>query len=264
MNQEPFFTDTREIRSLLPETAALHIAESEADSRDARISTVQFLNVQTPAGGKGNVTMPGTVTVFVGRRGTPALEDVRRSAAGEQESSNRLTDRLRSQFSARKRVSLQDAVKRVVAEPVFAELRLRNRTVARHLFAPDMETLCVATLPYTGGPIDPNEFELVEYLKSGTQDGLDAVILKHDPPLTAAEQAALSAVGRSSINAAVASPCDADLVEVAVMVLLFAALLKPADFTQFEHISDARVRELGPQATVRELMQMRRQLLKTK
>ena len=264
-HDERFFTSSHEITALLPEVGALHTATSEADYREARISTVAFLTMPPPRRAEDAVlTMPGTVTLFLAKRGSSLLDAVRRVPTADADHIRKLTGQLRQQYSGRKRVaSLDAAVKQVVAQPVFAELRLHNRTLARHLFVPDDNAVCVVTLPYTGGDLAPDAFQLVEYLKEGAKETLDAVILKHDPPLSASERAALAVVGDRAVNASlVAAPCDTDLVEVVLMVLLYVALAKPADFTQWEHLTDDRIREIGAQATVRQLMEVRRQALK--
>jgi hypothetical protein len=84
-----------------------------------------------------------------------------------------------------------------------------------------------------------------------------------DPPLNPMGAAALAAISSGLPNAGpVSGPCDADLVEAVVMVLLSTLLGKPGDFTSERHIAEDRIREIGPEATVRELMLMRREAIK--
>jgi hypothetical protein len=259
-----FVTRTRASLELMPDVGALHIADDEAYAREARTRVVEMLTMDVPKrADQIPATMPGTLTLFLARRGSSLLDEVRGVARADRNSARRLSDRLRRQFAERKRVPLSEAVQQLVSQRVFAELRFGDRTVARNLFVPDDESVCVVTLPYTGAELVPDAFRLIEYSMSGADQSLDAVILKYDPPISAAERAALAAADPSLPNGGpVSGPCDADLVEAVVMVLLYALLLKPGDFTADQHVAEERIREIGPNATARELMQIRREAIK--
>ncbi len=264
MADDLFVTRTRASLELMPDVGALHIADDEAYAREARTRVVEMLTLDAPKRADHiPATMPGTLTLFLARPGSRLLDDVRGVARADRDSTRRLSDKLRRQFAGRKQVSLPEAVQQLLSQRVFAELRFGDRTVARNLFVPDDESVCVVTLPYTGAELARDAFRLIEYSVKGADQTLDAVILKHDPPISSAERAALAAAAASLPNGGpVSGPCDADLVEAAFMVLLFAILAKPGDFTADQHVAEERIREIGPNATARELMQIRREAVK--
>ena len=103
--------------------------------------------------------------------------------------------------------------------------------------------------------------QFVEYYNDPAAS-LDVVAVRNSVTLTPAEQAALNQAAYTGLNGnPVAGPCDADFVEALLMVLLYAALLRPADMSD-QHISEEVIKEIGPDATARELLFLRRSLLK--
>ncbi|GIH16662.1 hypothetical protein [Rugosimonospora africana] len=261
---DQFVTKTYDSKIIMPDIGALHVADDEIYEREARVKGVEMLTVRVPQKDPVPSTNPGTLTLFLARAGSGTIEAARAAAAADRASAEKLSDLLRAQFETRKMVPLTAAVDQLVAQPVFAELRMSNRTLARNLFVPADASMCVATLPYTGADLDPAAFQLVEYARPGAAEGYDAVILKYDPPITDLERAALAAAGSIPNGGPVTAPCDADLVEVALMVLLYALLLKPVDFNADQHLTDEEIRKIGPQATARELMQIRREFIKNR
>lgn len=131
--------------------------------------------------------------------------------------------------------------------------------------------VAVVPLPYNGGRLAEKGLQLIEHPLSDEVDSLEAIALRHRPDLTAAEAAALEKVppaesalniGNSPGNQAcsVVLLTVAVVVEVAIVVVTFTITGK-VDIEHVEHFSDAELRELGPAATARELVQRRRTAL---
>jgi hypothetical protein len=134
------------------------------------------------------------------------------------------------------------------------------------LYVPDDLDVCVVPMAYNGGSLALDEFTLVEHFLPGTDTQLEAVALRHSPPLSPAERAALAAVPDDQCEMNVTSPmmCYAitgvTIVATVIAVTSFCyQITKPPE--DEPSISDEEVATLGPSATARKLLAIRRQIL---
>ena len=204
------------------------------------------------------------MTVFIAAKGAPILERVREAAAGRGDAE--LAEALVKRFSGRSRQSYYRAYRLLRKAPSFAELRYGGRTLGTHLFPPPDTGLLVLENPYNGGRLAPQELTLVEHLRDDVEGRLDAVALRRAPKLSALELTVLEQVPEDQLEMNLsmrANCCDSvtDFAQV-VIAVTFAMLCMSADpVEEIDPLDEERIRKLGPAASARVLLEIRREAL---
>ncbi|MBJ7341724.1 hypothetical protein [Mycolicibacterium sp.] len=130
----------------------------------------------------------------------------------------------------------------------------------------------MVSLPYNGGEIDEQRLELVEYPAAGSSAALDAIAIVHPPTLSDVERHVLAELGPDSRgeNLGPGLRCYAACAVGGALLLTVAATLcgsktySTADREKRElqnRLTDDAVSSLGPAATARELLAIRRAML---
>ncbi|SRR6266568_7821350 len=238
-------------------------AAEEAESRPIRHSSVRIIEYR-PARVEGRVLAPaGSVMVYVGKKGSPALARIREAAEKGSGSDVRVAEELMAQYNGRKLLSPYRAWRLLEAAPVFADIRYGGRTIAKNLFVPPgVDAVWIAS-PYNGGSLLPAELTLVEHLKEGTKASLEAVALRHEPPLTAAERAALKNVPESQLelNLAPNGACCDNVTDVLQIIIAATFAMLCGDPLPDVHIAEDEIKSLSPTAAAIQLMDIRREAL---
>jgi hypothetical protein len=251
-------------RSLPEAFEPLRAVALEVEARPSRTSNIEVLDYQ-PSHVNEHLFLakPGTVTLFVAKRDAEVLSEIRQVVTTGGDRERLLTARLMAQFERRTVVTLEKAAATLIEQPVFASVRYHGRTLAQSLFVPDDLDVCVVPMPYNGGYLSRDEFTLVEHYSPGAEDRLEAVVIRHAPPLSRAERAALEAVPSDQREWSVSSPmmCYA-LTGVAIV----GAVIGATSFCyQIEaprrEIPEEEIRKIGPAATARKLLAIRRRIL---
>jgi hypothetical protein len=173
----------------------------EAEAREIRLTKLETL--ENRLGDKFHI--PGSIIVFVGRHGTPALATVRKAMSGDAASFEAVSGTIRKQFQNGKQMGLEDLAKTAVASPVFADLRYAGVTLNTGIFLPQGVDLAPIVLPYNGGELAAEGFTLAEHILQGAKDGLEAVAVVTHPKLSKAELASLTRVDPSQLSLNVGS-----------------------------------------------------------
>jgi hypothetical protein len=248
------------------ELLPLRTVAMELEARPSRKSAIEVLDYR-PLHNERHLLLakPGTVTLYLAKRGAPVLSEVRRlAAAGGND--RLLSARLMSQFEKRAVVSMERAAALLVEQPVFASVRYEGRTLAQSLYVPNDLDVCVVPMAYNGGDLSLDGFSLVEHFLPSADTQLEAVALRHAPPLSAAERAALAAVPDDQVEWNVTSPmmCYAitgvTIVATVIAVTSFCYQIQKQDEDE-PSISDEEIAEIGPAATARKLLAIRRRIL---
>jgi hypothetical protein len=214
----------------------------------------------------------GTVTVFLARPGSGLFKTIGAAASKPGDGEDRRAAALvLRQFYDRKPKPLEEAAALVRRQPIIAELRYGGATLVENLFVPEDLEVTVVNLPYNGGRIAPEGFTLAEYYLEDEVPSLDILVLKSEPPLSAAEKAALKAVPEDMLAINVANgpgegACDILLLTAAVAVEVVVewatfTLVKAFDDHSMDHINPGAIKELGPVGTARALVNLRREIL---
>jgi len=183
---------------------ALNAATLEAERRALRQRRLAVFDYQ-PSSKEAVVALaaPGTVTLYLGRRGEPMLRQIAETAMRKGRDDARLALKIREGLERRERqrMSVPEAVDLLVKQPVFADLRYGGKTVASHLFVPDDMDIVSVVMPYNGGRLARGGFTLVEHIAEGSHAALTGLLVRAAPPLTRAEAVALSLVPSSQLEA---------------------------------------------------------------
>lgn len=259
-------------RELPASIQALRPVSIEIESRPSRVSRIDVLDYRPGHQNySGLLAKPGTVTLFVARHGAEIIDRIREAVASDggddRHSGHAGLDRqiaaeLTAQFRARTMVSIEEAVSTLLVQPAFASVRYGERTMAQSLFAPDGVEACVIAMPYNGGYVADDSFKLVEHYLPGSDERLTAVAVRHAPPLTPAERAALRAVPPDQREWSIGQPmaCYA-ITAITVTLVLAGATYACPGIVEPEELPDETIKELGPAATARKLLALRRQVL---
>jgi hypothetical protein len=269
-------------------------AVAEADPFDRVIQDEQRRSIRTtrldvvdnhPKGRSKNPVfgLPGTMTLVVGRKGSGALEEFR-AALGE--GGDRLVQiqkkmAVKYEALAKQSQTADSAVKKLLAEPVIADIRYGGVVLNSGIHLPRGMDLAVGVLPYNGGRLAREGFTLVEHFKEGSDAALEAVVVEAAPDLSAAEKAALKLVppDQLSRNVGTALSCRTTWIAVTVVgatlvgivaigalnaaTVIAIAAITAAHLAKPVHITDEQIAKLGPAASAREILAMRRKAVQT-
>jgi hypothetical protein len=246
---------------------------AEAASRPIRHRQVEIVELEA------NETSPprplaiqGAITLYLARSGAPILGEIREALKVGGQLEQDLANRLQQQFDSRPVLPIKEAVEVLVREPVFADLCYGKSTIAQHLCVPDGVDVAHLVFPYNGGRLAASGFTLVERFRDGETASLDALLVRNSPALSAAEKAALAQVpaDQNELNVGLAYDCEYTTVAVTVVaaaaacaVGVRAALVATSlcAVLNHQHIPEEAILELGPAASARELLKLRRDVL---
>ena len=159
-------------------------------------------------------------------------------------------------------LSIQAAARKMIKENVLADIRCGGATVMRNVFIPEDTGFCAIVLPYNGGKLPA--LSLVEHVRTQGAKNIVAIAVRHTPPLTKAEKAAIGTLPAYEGNLIPIVPlCWAwSVIAIAALVTLVAGCASSSlQAEEALHLSDEDVKRLGPEATARELLQLRRKAL---
>lgn len=237
-------------------------AAADEESRRRRLTPVEILDYRPTDDQEVRLAAPGSITLFVGRRGDERLRRLREIADGGQDDGS-LAAGLREQHAARRPLS-PDRIKEILENAgVYATLRCGARTLAAHIVLPGPDDLAVIPCAYNGGRLPAEDLTLVEHLRDDSEDALEVVALKADPVLTAAEAAALELVGddQLELNIAPNADCAESMTAYAILILIALAISVP-DPSPIEHLDETALNAFGPERSARELMSLRQRAIR--
>ena len=249
-------------------------AHDEAQARPVRVTKLEVIN-NTPKSATAvhHVGAPGTITVFVARKGSGALDDVRATIAEGDDRVDRLMERLKKGSDRTRANSDREFVEMMLRAPVFADIRFGGDILNRGLFLPPQTDLIFTTFAYNGGRLPRDGFSLAEHYRDGSKVALEGLVVRVDPALSPAEKAALRLVPQDQLggNVTVAMRCrttwwavgffTAGLVGIGLLAAAACAVGFPVTAGQGVHLTAQELRRLGPSASARKLLAMRREAL---
>jgi hypothetical protein len=246
----------------------------EAASRPIRRRRLEVVDYQpADARPQTHLALEGTITILAARQGSKLMADIRASLSKGANTED-VAGRLYRQYKRRKRGSLTRALKTAVSQNVFADVLHGDRTLVEGLFVPSDLEVAFLPLPYNGALLADDGIVLVEHPLADDAEALDILVLRHAPPLTKAERAAIGKVPKEQRamnvgNSLGPRACSVLLltaavaVEVAVVAVTFAITGK-VDLMHMAHIRPSDLKKMGPSKSARVLAEKRRELLKRK
>ncbi|MEQ1949589.1 MAG: hypothetical protein ABL995_20525 [Bryobacteraceae bacterium] len=244
----------------------------EMESRPSVRSRIPVVRMAKTKRAAEFLAFPGTVTVFVAPQGSPVLAEIAAAVEGGSASITKTVARLVNTKVDRPRVELSDAAKAIAQQPVFGEVRYGGRALSSSLFTPEDAEAVVAALPYNGGPLDESGLTFAQFYQEGSSRRLDAIAVVHPPDLTAAEEAALAQLPPDDAGNSLGSvtrcwaACAAGGALLVTLVATLCCMKRVTDASWEAAERAAMLKEspekLGPSATARRLLSLRRQILR--
>jgi len=263
------------------DNAVLATFVDEEESRATRTSPIEAtqLDISRDNRDKQVLGLPGTVTFYLGYRGSPAMATLRQLVKTPATSPPAADVKKLLALPPRDaRVTKDEAVRAIKREPVLADIRYAGKTLVSRVLAQKTK-LTVAVCPYNGGRLNSSAFSLVEHVKDGRTEALDAVAIVCAPPLTAAEKAAADKVRaeESEMNIGVALSermCETIglfLLGIVAGAAVWAAvdhfvgswngILRAEQIYDPVNLKPAEIDQRGPAGSARDLLQARRNML---
>jgi hypothetical protein len=209
----------------------------------------------------------GSIVLFWGRRDSdviPQLEDA--YARGDRRTLKKLSDDA-AQLMARRPVgTIEEGVDAVLTSPMYFDLLYGSKELARSLVLPEGNDYGALAFAYNGGAIDEGAFRLVEHATGESDVEYRTLLVRVPPDLTDLEREALEAVpqDQSFTNIGEATMCPA--ATVAIVLVVVALITKAGIWDDMTRrldevtLSDSQIDRLGPLATARELLALRREV----
>jgi hypothetical protein len=241
---------------------------ADQETREVRSTPVDIIPIDRQKGSKALADgLPGTVHVIVARKGSGVIEHLR-AALRDEKRFSRVIAGIVAPYRRRKAMLGSAALaKLTVRQPVFAELRSSGERLHSGLFVPPGAKAIPLVYPYNGGPL-PEKLELVEYVRAGQRQGLEAIALKSPPRLTRAEAAALKLAPKNQTGRNIGHSADCETTYLLVAALAVAAgtlaialATGTCGVIAQDHLRDDMIKRLGPGASARRLLEMRRKAL---
>lgn len=208
----------------------------------------------------------GTVTIFFARRGSEFLEQARSAfRAGKGKALQQLTEQVWKDLDARQPFTVEEAAEAVEASAVSAELRYGGKQLANGLVLPKGVEWGAVPLAYNGGELDHEAFRLVEHHRPHSDERLEAFVVVRPPELSELELRAVRSVPASMLEMNITTMLSPGFCVALVLVITAITNMGKAcgPGRKFPHLTDEQVRELGPEASARELLSLRREAFQT-
>lgn len=263
------------------ENALLATFADEDEARATRTSPIEVTNLVIGRDDRDQVlALPGTVTFYLGYRGSAAMATLRQLAqapAAKPPAAD--LKKLLALPPREKRVNEDEAVQAIRREPVLADIRYAGKTLVSRVLIAQKTKLTVAVCPYNGGRLNASSFSLVERVKEGRAEALDAVAIICAPPLTAAEQAAVDKVRAEESEMNIGVALSERMCET-IGLFLLGIVAGAAVWAAVDHFTNSwngiirneaifdpvdmkstEIERRGPAGSARVLLQRRRRLL---
>lgn len=253
--------------------SALQTIEADKAHRLPRRGRPKVIDYEPRSEGASFVP-PGSVTLFMAPSGSPFLEEVAAAfSKGDGGSITALQKKISDDGVGRKTVSFARSVRELTDARTYADLRYGSKTLAENLGLPNRIGFGIMSFPYNGGELDPREFELVEYVKNGIEEKLDAILVRRPPRLSRIEHEAIKAVPRDLLEVNIGNGGEAAVTVTTITIVAFVVAMHTPTLTgggrlAIERVRDRfdldlaedRIRQLGPVAGARELLAARHKI----
>ena len=249
--------------------ASLDKMQAIKHSRPLRYSNPKVL---TYDGEDTPLIREGSVTVFFAKKGSAFLKEVEGTFGTKDKNLQRLAVRELSRsiwqdLGKRKGYTVEESLKIISEEPVVAEARYGSKQLADNLVLPSGVDFGIVVLPYNGGILHDEDFQFVEYFEHdvhvpGSGLEFEAIIVKRRPNLSKLEEDVLSLVPDDLLEMNIANAVSPGYCVAIVLVITVLTALGEACMTTGQDVRELppeEIQALGPLASARELLNLRRQ-----
>lgn len=206
----------------------------------------------------------GTIVIFSAHRDSDLASEFLDAAVSDNpRPMEGIRETLTSQSGSQEAVGLDKAVEVAEAAPALFDVRYGGKELARDLFVPTQHEADVAVLPFAGGELASDQFEIIEHIaEDADPEPYEYVIVQSPPRLNEIEAAALETVPTDRVESKVAELPITAVVKLAVCmpVVVMASNSSFSDRISAVSLSKRDVREHGSAAAPRELLARRREI----
>jgi hypothetical protein len=250
---------------------ALRSLEADKYSRLIRTSSPSVITFESDD--DLGMVPPGSVTLFMAPKGSSFLASVQNGfERGDVNKLQELANQIGAEGVKRKPISLKRAAADLIKQRVYADVRYGSETLAENLGLVNGIDYGILSFPYNGGPLNIRDFSIVEYFRDEQNEFLESVLVIRPPKLSPAEKKALELVPPELRGIHIGSGGTKAVTVTTVTILLFVVavhtptLTGGLDVRNFRdrldriQLTEDRIRELGPIASARELLNLRQQV----
>ncbi len=240
--------------------------QADRESRLARSFTPEVILFE-PGEEEGVAPLAGSVLMIAARKGNAIFEGLRRAyRARDVEALSKLGAQLKLIVEKRRVVSVARVVSQVKKAPALFDLRYKTATLAPNVCLVGGVEIGTISLPYNGGHLVDSDFSIVEYHRTDAPRDYDVLLVKRPPRLSELEREVLQKLpaAESGLNIGSIAACPGFTV---VIVIIFVAVTVAGkscfglrDRLAEVSLPPSTIAKLGPAATARQLVSMRREL----
>ncbi|WP_026927432.1 hypothetical protein [Granulicoccus phenolivorans] len=208
----------------------------------------------------------GSIMLFWARPGSDILGRLEEAyERGDQKTLQEVDEIIAGQLVDEPIPTMEAASAAVLSSPMHFDVRYGSKVLSRTLTLPEGAEICFVVFPYNGGNLDDSAFAIDQFHRVGETVEYPTLLVKVPPRLSAVEIEAINAVpaDQVGINIGEASCCPA----VTALVLIAVALATHAGIWQEMGdqmnrvtLTKEQIAQLGPMATARELVALRREI----
>jgi hypothetical protein len=255
----------------MAKTDVFRAAILDGESRSVKTTKIDVIDVPPY---KGSSVGLGMMIAIIANKETKILTRLRSLLQGGEQGAKDANEILSKTTTKKAPATSQEYVEMLIRQPVYADIRYGGETLNKGLFLPPGVDVITSVFPYNGGRLAPEGFSLVERFRDESKAGLEALIMRSAPNLTESEKTALLSVPSDQLvnNVGVASWCDTTWWAAAVVALALAfpaataaaattLLMSKGESAFNENLPDKEIQKLGPAASARSLLALRRKLI---
>jgi hypothetical protein len=213
---------------------------------------------------------PGTVLILSAARGRTILAELKEAyQSGDVARLKELGRDIKNEVEVRTVISARECADQLIDMPVYYDVRYAGKTLAPHLGLVNGISLGSIACPWNGGELQDDQFCIVDYRKEPSNGNyeVDHLVVKRRPVLNDLERQALACIPASEsemhISDIVACPgyCLAIIVIYAIVTVLGPSCFPNGKaLGTIEGLAKEKIDSIGPHATARELLALRRQV----
>ncbi|MCH9632686.1 MAG: hypothetical protein S4CHLAM6_10240 [Chlamydiae bacterium] len=256
----------------LPELdpVAMEKISIESEQRRSRRTTMEVLQYEpSDKSASNHLVWAGSVGVFVAKKGSKTLKRIIEAVRTNNGEDVIIAKEIADTYASRPMLSHQEAVDLAISQDSFADVSYGGRLLFYNATVVEGVDVCAIGLPYNGGRIYPEAFELIEHYANESADELEGVVLYRPQKLSTSEANALSSLNEDDewYNIGKHFMCfAASAVTVfATVCAATAACCHSASFTKRglvnPHVQDDLAKKLDSITTAKELLKLRRDIL---
>lgn len=243
-------------------------AIEERDTRVTRKTKVEVYDYEpSDINAETHLVWSGSIGLIVAPKNSEILARVRKIATSKSNDDINLAIEIKADVASRKPIAYDEAVKGLIKKPVFASLKYKGKLLSTGIFVPDGLNVYTSGIPYNGGSLDNDAFELIEHLQDDSvNEELQAIVLKRAPILTEAEKFAINSLADDELNLGVGILCYAtSAVTIAYTVSAATGMCCPhsSDYKRGIRNPDSKINivNANPELIARNLINIRRQVI---